>query len=92
MSTDDHLFFQNAWQHIMGSLDRVLEDARGNAASLHQSHSDIDRLLEKAEQERERADAALRELAARRREMVSALDEVQRELAVAGLPLRGEIT
>ena len=85
-------WYIDTWQHIMGSLDAVLEDARSNAASLRQSHTDIERLLAKAERERERADAALRELAARRSEMVTALDEVQRELAVAGLPLRGEIT
>lgn len=85
-------WYIDTWQHIMGSLDSVLDDARGNAASLRQSHTDIDRLLQRAEHECEQADAALRELAARRREMVSALDEAQRELAMAGVPLRGEIS
>ena len=90
--SDTHMFFQQSWQHLMGSLDVVLEDARANAASLQQSHAAIDALLSQAEHERNAAEAALHELAARREQLAATLDAMQRELAVAGLPLRGEIT
>lgn len=80
------------WQHLMGSLDAMLADARGNAAMLRESHTEIDRLLAKAEAERAAAEAALKELAERRRALAETLDEMQRELAVAGIPIRGEIS
>ncbi|HSH81080.1 MAG TPA: hypothetical protein VLA19_21310 [Herpetosiphonaceae bacterium] len=89
---EDSLFFQQSWQHLMGALDAVLEDARGNAASLGEAHGSIDALLARAEQEREAASAALHELVARREVMAETLNEMQRQLAVAGVPLRGEIS
>lgn len=89
---EDHLFFQQSWQHLMGALDAVLEDARANTAALTQSQQTVDALVSKAERERAGAEAALHALAARRQEMAVTLDELQRELAVAGLPLRGEIS
>ena len=92
MSTDDDLFFQNTWQHLMGSLDAVLDDARGNAATIRESHAAIEGLLGRAEQERAAAETALHDLADRRRQLSETLDEMQRELALAGVPLRGEIS
>ncbi len=89
---EDNLFFHQSWQHLMGALDAVLEDARGNAASLGEAHGSIDHLLARAEQEREAASAAMHELVARREAMAETLNEMQRQLAVAGVPLRGEIS
>jgi hypothetical protein len=85
-------WYIDSWQHLMGALDSVLDDARGNAATIPDAHGAIDALLSRAEQQRSAAEAALRELAARRRELAAILDEMQRELAVAGVPLRGEIS
>ena len=92
MSTDDPLFLQQSWQHLMGPLDTVLDDARSNAATIRDSHGAIDALLSRAEQQRSAAEAALREFAARRQELAETLNEIQRELAIAGVPLRGEIS
>ena len=91
-SADDSAFFHQSWQHLMGSLDAVLDDARGNAATLHEVHRSIDQLMVEAEQERQAAAVALRELTVRREAMAAALNEIQRQLAVAGVPLRGEIS
>jgi chromosome segregation ATPase len=87
----DRWYIDN-WQHLMGALDTVLDDARSNAATIPGSHTRIDELLSRAERQRSAAEAALRELAARRQELTETLNEVQRELAVAGVPLRGEIS
>ena len=92
MSTDDSFFFQQSWQHLMGSLDTMLDDARANAGTLAESSPAIAGLLARAEAQRQAAETALRELMAQRTELAATLDEVQRELAVAGVPLRGEIT
>ena len=88
----DTLFFQQSWQHLMGSLDAMLEDARANAATLTQPQAAVDELLSRAAVQREAAWVALRELVAQRNQLATTLDEMQRELAVAGVPLRGEIT
>ena len=90
--SEDHLFFQQSWQHLMGSLDAILEDAQANAATLTQSRAAIGGLLSRATVQREAAVAALHTVIARRKELAATLDEIQRELAVAGVPLRGEIT
>ena len=92
MSTDDRLFFQQSWEHLMGSLDKMLDDVRSNAAMLRHSDAAVENLLAEAEQKRSAAEAALQELAARRSELSGTLDEMQRLLAVSGVPLRGEIT
>ena len=96
MSTSDDqketVFFQNSWQHLMGPLDAILDDARRNAAALPQPNASIASLLARAEQERAAAEEALRDLERRRGDLSAILDEVQRELAVAGVPLRGEIS
>lgn len=85
-------WYIDTWQHIMGSLDAVLDDARSNAASIQQSNAAIEQLLARAAEDRAAADSALRALAEKRRDMAATLEEVQRELAVAGVPLRGEIS
>ncbi len=90
--SDDDMFIHTSWQHLMGALEAVLEDARGNAATIRQAHEGIDRRLAQAEEQCADAKAALRQLAAKRRELAATLEEVQRELAVAGVPLRGEIS
>jgi hypothetical protein len=87
----DSWYVEN-WQHLMGALDAALEDARGNAALLRERPPEIDALLARAEQERAEAETILHDLAEKRRRLAVTLDEVQRELAVAGVPLRGEIS
>ena len=89
---NDPLFFHQSWQHLMGALDRMLEDAQGNAATLTQPEGEIARLLARAEQERAACEEMLRELVIKREQLAATLDQVQRELAIAGVPLRGEIT
>ncbi len=76
----------------MGSLEAMLEDARANAATLAQPQAAVDDLLSQAAAQREAAWLALRELVVQRNQLATTLDEIQRELAVAGVPLRGEIT
>ena len=85
-------WYIDTWQHLMGSLDAVLDDARGNAATIRESHAAIEDLLGRAEQERAAAEAALHDLAAKRQRLSDTLDEMQRQLALAGVPLRGEIS
>ena len=85
-------WYIDSWQHLMGALDTVLDDARANAATLQDTNAEIGGLLSKAEAERAAAVAALKELERRRNEMAETLDAMQRELAVAGVPLRGEIS
>ena len=87
----DSWYIEN-WQHLMGTLDAALADARGNAALLRERSPAIDALLARAEQERAAAETILHDLADKRRQLTATLDEVQRELAVAGVPLRGEIS
>lgn len=83
-------WYIDSWQHLMGALDAVLDDARSNAAALTEPHPAIDRLLSAAAAQRAAAAAELRELDTRRSKLAGTLDELQRELAVAGVPLRGE--
>lgn len=90
-SNVDSWYIEN-WQHLMGALDAALEDARGNAALLRERPAEIDALLARAEQERAAAETVLHDLAERRRQLAATLDEVQRDLAIAGVPLRGEIS
>ncbi len=89
---DDTPGFQVGWAHIMGTLDAALDDARGNLAMLRQPDEAINGLLKHAEQQRAEAQAVFQELMTRREALAQTLDEVQRALAVAGLPLRGEIS
>ena len=89
---NDPLFFQQSWQHLMGALDRMLDDAQGNAATLTRPEGEIGQLLARAGQERAACEEMLRELVIKREQLAATLDQVQRELAIAGVPLRGEIT
>ena len=85
-------WFIDNWQHLMGPLDALLDDARRNAATLPATEPEIDALIRRAEEERAAAEATLRAFAAERARLATTLDEVQRALAVAGVPLRGEIS
>ncbi len=88
----DNRWFIDNWQHLMGALDTMLADARGNAASLEGATGKVGELLQQAETERSAAEATLRDLEGRRHQLAVTLDALQRELAVAGVPLRGEIS
>jgi hypothetical protein len=85
------VWFRDSWMHLMGNVDELLADARGNAAELGDSSS-VRALLEQADEQRAAAEAALHVFNRQRQAMLVTLDHVQRELAVAGHPLRGEIS
>ena len=88
----DNRWFIDNWQHLMGALDNMLADARGNAASLEGATSQVGELLQQAETERFAAEATLRQFEGHQHQVAVTLDALQRELAVAGVPLRGEIS
>jgi chromosome segregation ATPase len=85
-------WYIDSWRHLMGSLDDALTDARNNAASLRDAREGIEQLLTRAEAQRAAAETALHELAQHRNRLAATLDDMQRELAVAGVPLRGDIS
>jgi hypothetical protein len=85
------IWFRDSWMHLMGNVDEMLADARGNAAELD-DRSSVQVLMEQAEQQRIAAEAALYAFSEQRQALLETLDHVQRELAVAGHPLRGEIS
>jgi hypothetical protein len=91
MDTGDHTFYQQNWLHLMGPLDALLEEARGNGSQLEQADHTLGRLLDQAEQERAAVEAAFQGFMERRERLTHMLDHIQRELAVAGLPLKGDI-
>ncbi len=88
----DNRWFIDNWQHVMGSLDEMLNDARGNTASIEGSAGKVGELLKQAEGERAAAEAALHTFEEHRQQLATTLDALQRELAVAGVPLRGVIS
>ena len=92
MGENDSPAFRKSWEHVMGPLDRVLDDTRANIAMLEDPHPAIGELMERAERERAAAAHIFHELIAHRETLARALDDLQRELAVAGAPLRGEIS
>ena len=91
MSTGDQTGYQQSWLHLMGSLDELLEEARGNGASLEQTGPVLERLLGQAEHERAATERAFRDFMSHREQLTHTLDHLQRELAVAGLPIKGDI-
>lgn len=86
-----NVWFRDSWMHLMGDIDALLGDVRSNAAELDRTHA-IHVLLDQAEYQRAAAEAALHHFAAQRQALLEILDQMQRELAVAGHPLRGEIS
>ena len=83
--------FRDAWIHLMGDADQLLADARSNAAELTDDQA-LQLLLTRAEHQRTAAEAALLTFHEQRQTLVDMLDHIQQELAVAGRPLRGEIS
>jgi hypothetical protein len=79
-------------QHLFGSLDAMLEDSRANVAALPAPSSELEALLSTADRERAEIETLLKDLAARHATLASVVDDIQRALAVAGAPLRGEIS
>lgn len=88
----DNRWFIDTWQHLMGALDNILADARGNASSLEGAADKVGQLLQQAEAERSTAEETFRTFEAHRHQLAVTLEALQRELAVAGVPLRGEIS
>jgi hypothetical protein len=84
----DHWYIDSK-QYLLGSLDALLKDARGNAASLPTPSPEVAALLGAAERERA---AARSRSAARHATLTATVDDLQRALSVAGAPLRGEIS
>ena len=84
-------WFRDAWIHLMGGADQLLADARNNAAELDDNLV-LQQLLTRAEHQRIAAEAALLSFYEQRQTLVDMLDHLQQELAVAGRPLRGEIS
>ena len=78
------------WTQFMSGADDLLQDIRHNADEL--DNDTINNLLKQAEQQRTEAEATLRAFSERRQALLQALDRLQSELAVAGRPLRGEVS
>lgn len=78
------------WAQIMGGADELLDDVRHNAAEV--DNETIAALLQQAEQQRAATEEALRAFGNQRHALLQTLDDLQRELAVAGHPLRGEVS
>ena len=85
-------WYVDSRQYLFGSLDAMIEDSRANVAALPAPSSEIDALLNAADRERAEIETLLKELAARHATLASVVDDIQRALAVAGAPLRGEIS
>jgi hypothetical protein len=85
-------WYVDTTQHLFGSLDAMLEDSRANVAALPAPSSEIAALLNSADRERAEIETLLKDLAARHAALASIVDDIQRALAVAGVPLRGEIS
>lgn len=84
-------WFRDAWIHLMGDTDQLLADVRNNAAELADRQA-LQSLLQRAEHQRTETEAALLAFYEQRQTLVDTLDHLQQELAVAGRPLRGEIS
>jgi uncharacterized protein CbrC (UPF0167 family) len=84
-------WFRESWMHLMGDVDQLLGDVQRNAGELDSDDS-MQALIMEAEQQRSAAEAALRAFHEQRHALLQTLDRIQRDLAVAGRPLRGEIS
>ena len=91
MSTGDQTLYQQSWLHLMGPLDEILAEARTNGVALDEAEPAITRLLEEAAQQRVALESAFRDMMEQREQLSDVLDRLQRELAVAGAPLKGDI-
>ena len=78
------------WTQFMSGLDELLHDIRRNADEL--GSETINTLLQQAEQQRTTAETTLRAFSEQRQALLQTLDSLQSELAVAGRPLRGEVS
>jgi hypothetical protein len=86
----DAWFNENRVQ-LLGSIDTLLDEARHNATHLHDA-TQIQSLLQQAEQQYATAETALRRLGEQRQLLLATLEQLQTELAVAGRPITGEIS
>ena len=78
------------WTQFMSGADDLLHDIQHNADEL--DNDTINTLLKQAEQQRTDAEATLRAFSEQRHALLQTLDTLQSELAVAGRPLRGEVS
>jgi predicted nucleic acid-binding Zn-ribbon protein len=75
---------------FLGSADELLDEARQSAARLENER--VQQLLDQAVQQRAAAEAALQAFSEQRHSLLQTIDELQSALAVAGRPLRGEVS
>jgi ABC-type transporter Mla subunit MlaD len=75
---------------VLSDLEQLLHDIRSTADGL--GNQKVDNLIQQAEQQRAAAEAALHAFAEQRHTLATMLDTLQSELAVAGRPLRGEVS
>lgn len=83
-------WFTEEWTQTMSNVDELLQEARQNAA--HVQDQQVQALLQQAEQQHGAAREALQAFGARRQTLLETLDELQSALAVAGRPMRGEVS
>jgi hypothetical protein len=83
-------WFTDSWTQLMGGTDELLREIRHNAAAVN--NEQIGQLLVQAERQRDTLHATLGDFGAQRHELLRLLDDIQRELAVAGRPVTGEIS
>lgn len=78
------------WTQFMSGSDELLDEIRHNADEL--GSETINKLVQQADQQRTMAEATLRTFSEQRQALLQTLDALQSELAVAGRPLRGEVS
>lgn len=78
------------WTQLMSGVDELLHEARQSASHIQDER--VQALLQQAEQQRDAAEAALQAFGGQRQTLLATIDELQGALAVAGRPVRGEVS
>lgn len=77
-------------EQFLSGIDSLLAEAQHNGAEL--SDARVQQLLASAQQQHAAVETTLATLADQRHALLQTLDQLQQELAVAGRPLRGEVS
>lgn len=83
-------WFSEHRAQVLSDLEQLLSDIRSTADGLN--NQKLDGLIQQAEQQHAATEAALHAFAKQRHTLATMLDTLQAELAVAGRPLRGEVS
>lgn len=83
-------WFIEHWEQLMSGADEIMHEIRQSAAQIHNDR--VQELLQQAEQQRTATEAALRHFGEQQQALMQTIDQLQTELAVAGRPLRGEVS